>query len=71
MEQVTQQIMSLVVAAATVVAWVWLSCKVMKLIPYVTCRMGLGEGIGLVVAVVALWPLFALTYQMVQFFIPS
>ncbi|PHJ37629.1 hypothetical protein P378_15105 [Desulforamulus profundi] len=71
LQQIIQQISTLAVAAAAFVFWMWLACKVMKTIPAITSKLGLGETPGLIVAVIALWPLFALTYQLFRFFLHS
>ncbi|MCL5935072.1 MAG: hypothetical protein ACOY35_05340 [Bacillota bacterium] len=71
MEQTIQQITTIAVVSATFVLWMWLACKVMKAIPAVTLKLGWGETPGLIVAVIALWPLFALTYQLFRFILPS
>lgn len=66
-----EQIPALIVAAVTFVIWMWLAIKIMQYIPAFTSKLGLGEAPGLIVAVIALWPLFALTYQVFCFFLPS
>ena len=68
---VVQQIPAIVVAAVTFVIWMWLALKIMHHIPVITSKLGLGEAPGLFVAVIALWPLFALTYELFRFFLPS
>ncbi|AQS60160.1 hypothetical protein [Desulforamulus ferrireducens] len=66
-----EQIPALLIAAATFVIWMWLALKIMQHIPAFTSKLGLGEVPGLIVSVIALWPLFALTYQLFCFFLPS
>ncbi|SHK67584.1 hypothetical protein [Desulforamulus aeronauticus] len=68
---VVQQIPTIVVAAVSFVIWMWLALKIMHQIPVITSKLGLGEAPGLIVAVMALWPLFALTYELFRFFLPS
>ncbi|WP_143157046.1 hypothetical protein [Desulforamulus putei] len=70
LQLVLQQITTIAVAAVAFVCWIWLACTAMKVIPAITGKLGLGETPGLIVAVIALWPLFALTYQLFRFFLP-
>lgn len=68
---VIKQLMSISIIALVFVIWVWLALKAMKYIPRMTSKLGLGETPGLVVAVMALWPLFALTFELFRMFLPS
>ncbi|WP_027352158.1 hypothetical protein [Desulfotomaculum nigrificans] len=69
--QVLQPVTSIVVIAVAFALWLWLACLAMKYIPVLTGKLGLGETPGLIVAVISLWPLFALTYQLCRHFLPS
>lgn len=69
LQQFIQQASTIAVAAMAFIIWLWLACKMMRYIPAITQRLGLGETPGLVVAVFALWPLFELTYQLFRFLI--
>ncbi|MEG6510703.1 hypothetical protein [Desulforamulus ruminis] len=71
MQQFAHQAFALILVALIFLTWVWLGCKMMKTIPSITQRLGWGETPGLVAAVFALWPLFALTYQLFRFILPS
>ena len=71
MEQIIWQIVSMALAASVFVIWMLLAIRIMKLIPNITSRLGIGETPGIIVAVISLWPLFALTYQLFRFFLPS
>ncbi|MDO7785655.1 hypothetical protein [Desulforamulus aquiferis] len=65
------QIVTIIFVITTFLFWIWAAFRLMRHVPAITNKLGLGETPGIILAVFALWPLFSLTYQLFRFFLPS